>query len=362
MRESLFFTLLKAALGQPTDAPQVDDSEWARVFALASRQSLLGIVFDGIKKLGCAPPRELMLKWSFRAEAIRGLNAQMDSSAKKLTELFAAQGRTSAILKGQANAMLYPNPEARQPGDIDIWVSGGKKSVIALLGSMDLLHESTISDLHAHLETKDFGVPVEVHFIAGAGIRRPSANRRLREFLDTQVHNATLTPKGFFAPSLEFAMVMQMAHIYRHFLGLGIGLRQVVDYFVLLQNSTEQERASVSEKLRPFGLERIASAVMWILGEFLGLDKSRMICEPCEWRGRLLFAEIMDGGNFGKHAKRAKGLVFLWWVKNRLRLVRLMKFDYPEIMSYIAEYWLKFALYIPLRLRLYVSFVKKRRK
>ena len=33
-------------------------------------------------------------------------------------------------LKGQANARLYPDKLSRQPGDIDLWVEGGYKSVV----------------------------------------------------------------------------------------------------------------------------------------------------------------------------------------------------------------------------------------
>ena len=39
----------------------------------------------------------------------------------------------TAILKGQANARLYPDKHARQPGDVDIWVEGGRERVLALL-------------------------------------------------------------------------------------------------------------------------------------------------------------------------------------------------------------------------------------
>ena len=38
-----------------------------------------------------------------------------------------------AILKGQANARLYPDKFSRETGDIDIWVEGGRESVLALL-------------------------------------------------------------------------------------------------------------------------------------------------------------------------------------------------------------------------------------
>lgn len=367
MQSNLFFKILRAALGLPfaidenADFSNVSPETWKEFFVFAQKQSLLGIAFAGVCNLKIELPRKVYLGWSMRVEAIRGLNARMNAAAVKLTDLFTAQGRSTAIFKGQANARLYPDPALRQPGDIDIWVSGGRTSVLKLLADLNFPKDPDVSEIHAHVPEEMFGVPVEVHFITGGGVYDPFANRRLRAFLDAQVLKSRKVEDGFFVPPMEFALCMQLAHVYRHFLGLGIGLRQLMDYCVLLQNATAQERDAVSGQIKSFGLLHIASAVMWILGECFGLPPEKMLCKPNASCGKMLYDEIMEGGNFGSHAKRKKGSVFMWWLKNRLRLVRLLPFDFCGVGWYLLQYWGKFACYIPLRLRLFVKFSRQRK-
>ena len=122
-------------------------------------------------------------------------------------------------------------------------------------------------------------------------------------FLKKEIQISEYTPDGFYVPSIKFALVMQLAHIQHHFLGGGIGLRQLVDYFVLLEHSTRQDRYEIKVCLKKFGLHNICEAVMWILGHILNLDPSKMLCEPSEWLGKKMLADIVVGGNFGKHKK-----------------------------------------------------------
>ena len=56
--------------------------------------------------------------------------------------------------------------------------------------------------------------------------------------------------------------------------------------------------------MRYLGLYDFAGAVMYVLHEVLGLPEERMIAPMDVKRGKLLLAEIMDGGNFGKHATK----------------------------------------------------------
>ena len=39
-------------------------------------------------------------------------------------------GFPNCILKGQGNALMYPDPYARVPGDIDIWLDGGREKIL----------------------------------------------------------------------------------------------------------------------------------------------------------------------------------------------------------------------------------------
>ena len=57
----------------------------------------------------------------------------------------------------------------------------------------------------------------------------------------------------------------------------------------------------VQRELKYLGLWKFAGAVMYVLHEALGLSEEKMIVPMDEKRGKLLLAEILEGGNFGRH-------------------------------------------------------------
>ena len=221
----LLFELLKFALDTTggvqglKEAPS--EEEWKAAYMLANRQSVLGLAFSGIKKLPVefCPERKMLLRWSLDAEGTAGMNALLNQEAARLTQLFENAGRKNAVLKGPANARLYPNPLSRQCGDIDIWVEGGRNSVANLLYELNLLNADTddhaYSQHHIHLPKNKDGITVEVHFKPASGI--PFRNGGLQKFLNEEIRKSELVPEGFYSPSFKFALVMQLAHMQQHF-------------------------------------------------------------------------------------------------------------------------------------------------
>jgi len=63
----------------------------------------------------------------------------------------------------------------------------------------------------------------------------------------------------------------------------------------------------VQRELKYLGLWKFAGAVMYVLKEVLGLAEDKMIVPVDEKRGKLLLAEILDGGNFGRHFSKYAG-------------------------------------------------------
>lgn len=108
------------------------------------------------------------------SERVKAQNELMNQEAARLTKMYEGEGHRTAILKGQANARLYPYAWCRQPGDIDIWVDGGREKVIDSTRKLGLLKgeiakfsvdgESTLAFHHLHLPKNENGVNVEVHF------------------------------------------------------------------------------------------------------------------------------------------------------------------------------------------------------
>lgn len=344
-----FYNLLRLSLGLTQEfLVDMDVDGWRQLYQTALRQSLVGVCYKGVCLLpeGRKPPVEIAMQWATEAESIKGMNELLYQEAARLTREFAGKGCKTAILKGQANARLYPDKYIRQPGDIDIWVEGGRKSVLALFPN-----HPKASYHHVHLPKDERGVTVEIHFRPSSGNFNPFTNRRLQRWLEHEILNTTAVPEGFNVPSVRFAMVMQLAHIQRHFLAGGIGLRHVVDYYWLLRVTTADDLFQVEGLLRKFGLRHIAGALMWVIGEVLKLGTVKMIGEPDKFRGEWMLQEIMAGGNFGRYAKRQQYSLLRRVLESKRRHLRLMRFDFCEIFWLEVNYWKTIVRTLPTRIK-----------
>ena len=348
LHQEQLFQLLRQSMGlteQKDFAATAEDWQWLHEEAV--RQSLTGVIYGAVAQLPASqqPPMELLIQWIYEADVINGKNELLNQESARLTRLFSEQGRKTAILKGQANARLYPDRLSRQVGDIDIWVEGGKKGVVALLMELGLVTElgltsvdgkPTASYHHVHLPPTKDHIIVEVHFRPSSGNFNPFTNRRLQRWLEQEIASSCQpVDEGFNVPSVRFALMMQLSHIQRHFLVVGIGLRQICDYYWLLKNSTDEDHREVASHLSSFGLRYTASALMWVLHEVLHLDEDLMLCPPDSYRGEWMLREIMAGGNFGHHAGREKHGTLRRVMEGRLRHLKLMRFDFWE------EFWVE---------------------
>ena len=103
-------------------------------------------------------------------------------------------------------------------------------------------------------------------------------------------------------PTVEFNVVYQLVHVFRHLLQEGIGLRQIIDYYYVLKSNTNHtDDTNIIVLLKHLGLAKIAGAMMWLLSEVLGLEEEYLIVPKNECLGKVLLAEILKGGNFGQY-------------------------------------------------------------
>lgn len=130
---TLFFKLLRFAIGAEKSLGVVPSkNEWQELFTLSRKHSLLGVAFQGVERLQKTegPDFKLLMKWIAITQRMKSMNALQNLRCKELTEIFKKAGFRTCILKGQGTSLLYPKPEYRQCGDIDIWVEGERDAVI----------------------------------------------------------------------------------------------------------------------------------------------------------------------------------------------------------------------------------------
>ena len=345
------FAFLKYCLGYKGNMSRViAGMDWQELYSFASKQALLGLCFEGIERLGKEYPeelkqnpigRELLMTWMGKAQQIRRQNMKVNAVAGKLFSMLREDGLRCCILKGQGNALMYPNPYSRTPGDIDVWINASRERIMEYAQKKFELGDDIRLQ---HLETSLDGVPVELHFFP-CSMNNPIYHARLQKWFrrnaDLQCSHIVGLPDGagdIAIPTTAFNVVYQLTHLYHHFFDEGIGMRQIIDYYYVVNNDELLVvRDALQKELKHLGLWKFAGAVMYVLHEALGLPEAKMIAPIDVNEGRFLLAEIMQGGNFGQYdtrlgSKENEGKLHRY-LRMSLRNLRFVKHYPTEALS-----------------------------
>lgn len=376
-----FFSILQAAIGKSVRlSHSLSDDEWQEMFELAQKQALLGIAFEGVKKLPQEywPKGGMVLKWTMDTEAIKHRNRQTTDVCLRLTEIMSKEGFDICILKGQANHVYYDRlidgvslGMQRVCGDVDAWIWPKEKILHPVKSIIDYCQRKNIliSLCHLHAEVKPIGgVPIEIHF-RPSFLNAPWRNRSFQKVFKVAVfENAKIDDIGIVKKlRVDYDLIFQMNHIYRHLLDEGVGLRQVFDFYVLLKDYNKErivrkelmDKEELMKIISSCGMKRFATALMFVLKKIFHVGNDELICGISEKDGLFLLNEIMMAGNFGHYDIRMndievrKGKLSFQLQKASRRFMRNLRFlsSYPEEVicePFARVYhfvWRKFGLY-----------------
>ena len=360
-QQKIFFDFLRFCIGSTKEIPDsLKEVDWKELYAIAKKQALLGVLFYGIKRLPkeLAPEQKLLMQWMVMAEQIRKQNIRLFQDSVKVCKNFENKGFANCILKGQGNALLYPDPYMRTPGDIDIYLAGGRKRVMQYINKVC---PNQVMRYH-HVDFPVMKTAIEVHFTPSYmffPIHNSRMQKWFKEVMGEQCAHRVSLPEGYgeiHVPQVSFNVIYILSHLYRHIFTEGIGLRQLLDYyFVLLKwhtdltNLTDSNKSlpqmtlintdldALRHKLKYLGLWKFAQAVMFVMKEVFGLSEDRMIVPMDEREGRFLLDEIMRGGNFGQYDDRMGSKVgeskIHRYFRMNLRNLRFVKHYPTEALS-----------------------------
>ena len=344
-QQEAFFDFLQFCIGSVEKIPaSIKEADWKVLYAIAKKQALTGVLFHGIKQLPkeLAPDAGLLMQWMGMAQNIRQQNIRLFLDSAKVCKKFKDVGFRNCILKGQGNALLYPDPYMRTSGDIDIYLDGGRNRVMQYINKVC---PNQVMRYH-HVDFPVMKTAIEVHFTPSY-MFYPVHNRRMqkwfKEVMDLQCSNVVTLPDGYgeiTMPTTSFNVIYILSHLYRHVFTEGIGLRQLIDYYFVLVKSEERRvknLTALQRELKYLGLWKFAGAVMYVLHETLGLPEEKIIAPIDVNEGRFLLAEIMQGGNFGQYdtrlgSKENEGKLHRY-LRMSLRNLRFVKHYPTEALS-----------------------------
>ena len=126
----IYFRFIQFSLGRLRgqgaffDGSALKDLDRAAFYELAKKYMLVGVVFDGIQKLlkDAAPNLELLMRWFGINQKIMQRNNVLNEATVAIYNKVKTFRYSCCILKGQGNAVMYPNPLIRILGVM--WMFG----------------------------------------------------------------------------------------------------------------------------------------------------------------------------------------------------------------------------------------------
>lgn len=356
IKAQTYLELLKVCL---QDEPMVTERlinlsnghiDWIDLLNFAARQGVIGVYWRGIELLFKTPiplnkpTDDEVMEWWGEVNDIRKRNDDLFKKTAFVSDTFRKEGFENCILKGQGNALMYPDPYLRTPGDIDIWLKGSRTEINSYVHK--LFPKEKGSGLHIHFPVfKD--TLIEVHYTPRL-LDNPSADKYLQKYFkevqSQQMNNIVDLPDGktISIPTPSFNIILQLTHIYRHFICEGITLKHLVDYYYLLINyyhwkHQDYHNTNESIQLLPF-LQQIkvlkfAKVIMYIMQGGLGLEKKYLYITPNKRIGKIVLESIIeDNGSLGlkSHKSVSEYTSVKERVKEKIKRTLLLVPYFPE--------------------------------
>ena len=317
LAETQYFSLLRSALWDTPVAIE-GEVEWDAVMKIARHHAtsvLLGGVASQMK--GSNAPSTFMLgemQSTMRLNLINHLKLKqiLVSAVKLLRE----HDIESVLLKGFGLAMLYPNPNLRQFGDIDLYVSPHDfhetcKLLRTLPGSYNWREEG---DAGRHYNIEFGPYPLEIHCVSADlfDLKKAAVYESIeREGLIEKAQRVDFEGFELSIPSKEFMVFFTFFHAWHHFLTTGVGWRQISDVAVTLHAYHGQlDCDKLYQWLAAMHLLEPWQTFGCLMVNHLGLPETEMpfYSMSNRRRTRKLYDRIMAEGNFRRpnHFKHNK--------------------------------------------------------
>lgn len=321
---TLFLELLTAALWNRAPREnlfqQTGTPVWEEISALASMQKVNALIYDGMMMLPptLRPEKKIAYQLHLQAEFVEKSNRRVNAILAQLSENYNSVDCPFVLLKGQGNALLYPKPRHRTPGDIDVFLYRPGDYEKANNWAREQGFEMGAENIH-HQEFEYYDTLVENHkYVSYFGIAK--YDRLLNEIVSEIIAGnefPAVTIQGVSVRVLPhtFNAFFIFQHLFHHFIHLGVGIRQLCDW-VLFWNaySGHINKEEFNQLATRIGLLNAMQVFASVAVKYLGADP-RMFPFAIDTQSEyvdMVMEDIFIGGSFGYALFQHKRFINKW--------------------------------------------------
>ena len=283
-----FLVLLRAGLWEKDVqlAETPDEQAWENLLQGAREQAVTGLLLRAVAHLSEAqtPPAPVRMRLIAEADLLDRKGSRVERAEQSVLALYQNAGLHPVIQKGSRSARHYAVPALRVSGDVDLFFPEAEFSQ-----AVALAHEARKAPDGSYV-FKQEGVTVELH---------------------PRYYDLHCDPSRLPAPASDCGeLLLLSAHILKHALGAGVGLKQLCDMARALDACEgSYDKRALAEALGYAGITRWHTLLCSLLVTDLGLDPACCLEGFAPVSPEPLRKIVREGGNFGQATeKRQKAL------------------------------------------------------
>lgn len=276
----------------------------AEFLSKARKHAVLSLLYDVLRELPSMQEYLPAIEADSRQIAMQSYRLLF--LTKYVVNVLQEAGIPAAVLKGVATAGMYPVPELRKSGDVDLLVPETVTNK-QLCEVMEAVGFQVSEEQHAnhHLAfVSPEGLNVEIHTMLAEPFAYKEVNRAMEKHMtECMQHIQYQNIMGIQLPILDrpYHAYELLLHMLQHFVYAGFGLKLLCDWVVMWQQDwSEEEKALFAQLVTESGLKRFTEVVTEVCAKFLVLDSRSFAWEfSIEPIAEEFLREILDAEEFG---------------------------------------------------------------
>lgn len=336
----IVIAFLKSAIEQTPFHIEEEHIDWEKTEKILSFHRVANMAYYGYLQLenkDCVPPQLVQkLERAYQKAVVK--EAHQHFALEEIRETFEKNGIDFVPLKGCVLKYLYPAPQMRVMGDLDVLYKEEQQEAVArCLGGLGYSEEKD-TDVHDVYRRAPY-LCVEMHR------QLVSKPEKRKEYFDRiwERANPANGKTHEYEMTLEDYYLFFLAHMAAHFLCKGTGLRSLTDFHVFNQNKgNEINRRVVADLLNQIGLSQF-EAFLFDMDAciFMGKECGESLLQQA-------FEYMVDSGIYGtaKHQnvnmisgeKGSEKHPILGKVQYLIKVVFLKREEMEKIYPFLQEH------------------------
>ena len=307
--KTLLEMLRRALTGEGPAHWELTAEMWDALLQKAERHAVLPLLYDILMEQPLSERQREFVAQRSRKTVLQSY--RLSFRTHQFVTMLEEQGITAVVLKGVAAAGVYPTPELRKSGDIDLLLPYPQQLPLArdvLLKAGATVSDSQHANHHLAMSYAD-GITLELHTMLAEPFDDAGINSYLDDcLLRIPAHIERQNILGYEFPALSdgYQAYQLLLHMLQHFLHAGFGLKLLCDWVYFWSRSVAEEEIELYWKLaEESGTMGFSKLVTSICVSYLGLDRACGLCRHMdqfmdEAEVSEFLGDIMEAEDFGK--------------------------------------------------------------